>query len=136
MTNKIQSSLRRMTQQFDDNLSLGGQIVKQSYICFVNKGTGKAQADAAIDYEPSYTNGNQQYLVGGITARHMPTINQLFLTSSNKMYPGNQGIIRFTGSQLKKYAETALGQSLKHELRRYYGDKFIFPIQYGSLDLA
>lgn len=103
-----------MTQQFDDNISLGSQIVKQSFICFVNKGTGKAQPDS--EYEPQYTNGNQQYLVGGITARHMPTINQLFLTSSNKMYPGNQGIIRWTGSQLKKYAEIALGQPLKHEL--------------------
>ena len=80
-----------MTQQFDDNLSLGGQLVKQSYICFVNKDSSKAQPDA--QYEPEYKDGTQQYQVGGITSRFMPTINQLFLTSSNKQYPGNQGII-------------------------------------------
>ena len=60
----------------------------------------------------------------------------MFLTTSNKFYPGPQGLVWVTGAMMKKYAEMALGKKLRHELRRFYGDRFFIPICYGSQDLS
>lgn len=136
MTRRITSYVDQVKNgAFTRSIPLGGQIVKQSYITFINENDQLPETTVATSREFALVN-NQYLLAYGDTARFMPQVSSFQMVTANQYYPSGGGLLRWSAPMLYQYTALAQGKKMRYPVHRYASDKFYTVLQYGSLDLA